>query len=456
MSSLLNLNNIPNHQLSGNDTNELDWITQESNDRFLIELSDEFINFINDAETTSIPQSVMDELDEMERNSIPKSSMKQMENTVKRFTSFLCEKKLSTNLKDIPVNILNNYLRYFYAQLRTQNGSYYAPPSLICIRAALHRHFMLIRQDVNIVNDHRFEKSNRMLASMVQNFKKSNQTKERDVYPAIEKSDMHKIMQYFDRSNSEVLQNEVIFHLIYHFGFRGRETLPLLTQGSFCVKVDSDQREYVALNHDLLSKNAKSSIKPSEFEDLKKARMYAFPEDPGCCPVTAYKLYMNKISNNNSQHLFPKPCKNFSKGLASHVWYVNKQVTGTNTLCTLMGRLSDKLKLSKHYTNHCIRVTHITILKENGFTNAEIATNTGHKNAGSIERYSRKRRDSDLSLMSNTLSLEASSKNVVIRKIGTKGKITAVQEVSDESLQPVCKFEFSGTFNNCTFKLENA
>ena len=75
------------------------------------------------------------------------------------------------------------------------DGKFYAPPSLIFFRAALHRHVLMIRQDVNIINDHHFEKSNRMLACMIQKYKTSNQISNRDPYPAIEKSDMEKLMK---------------------------------------------------------------------------------------------------------------------------------------------------------------------------------------------------------------------------------------------------------------------
>ena len=236
-----------------------------------------------------------------------------------------------------------------------------------------------------------------MLATMVQKFKKSNQPKDRDSYPAIEDKDFQKIKNYFDRSSGEVLQQEVIFNLIYYFGFRGRETLPQLDRRSFSFCRDSDDLEYVCLNHELLSKNAKASLTQSEFQDMKKARMYAYTEeDDGCCPVQGLKLYLSKISSIEGIHLFPKPCKNYSKGLANRCWFTSKQTTGINTIATLMSTLSTELKLSKRYTNHSIRVTHITVLKASGFSNSEIASNTGHKDPGSIERYNRKRKDSDL------------------------------------------------------------
>ena len=420
---MLNLANIPGEEISGLGTDELSWVSEESGSRFLNELSDDFLKYLNNEEDDTISNEVLEELDKIERSGIPQSSLKQMESTVKRFTNFLSSKNLSSDIKEVPVSILNNYLRYFYSELRTQDGLYYAPSSLICFRAALHRHFLFIRKDVNIISDHCFERSNRMLATMVQKFKTSNQTKNREAYPAIEKTDLLKMMEHFDRSNGEVLQQEVIFNLIYYFGFRGRETMPLLDKSSFSIQKDSDGREYVSLNHELLSKNAKASLKPSEFLDLKKARMYAYPDDETRCPVQGFKLYLDKIMPLDGNHLFPKPCKNFSKGLAARVWYTSKQTTGINSISTLMSTLSKKLNLSKRYTNHCIRVSHITVLKENGFSNSMIASNTGHKNAGSIDRYNRKRRDSDFSSMSNALAVETSKRSVIVRKIGMHGKV---------------------------------
>ena len=38
------------------------------------------------------------------------------------------------------------------------------------------------------------------------------------------------------------------------------------------------------------------------------------------------------------------------------------------------------IKLSRRYTNHCIRVTMVTVLKEKGFSNFDICKYTGHKN----------------------------------------------------------------------------
>ena len=91
---MLNFENIPGHQISGLGTEELEWVSRESNDRFLKELSDDLISYLNDVEGSSVPQSILDELDQIEMQGIPPSSKSQMENTVRRFTTFLTEKKI--------------------------------------------------------------------------------------------------------------------------------------------------------------------------------------------------------------------------------------------------------------------------------------------------------------------------------------------------------------------------
>ena len=134
------------------------------------------------------------------------------------------------------------------------------------------------------------------------------------------------------------------------------------------------------LNHKLLSKNAKASLNAKERDDMKCARMYETPEDIIHCPVLCFESYMQKIAQIPNDHLFPKPYKNDSQGLRQQRWFTHKLTVGKNKIDYLMRNLSSDLHLSKNYTNHSIRVTHITVLKENGFSNSEIASNKGHKN----------------------------------------------------------------------------
>ena len=452
--SLINFSNIPGNQISGLNDEMLAWVTEESNERVLEEISTSFLQSLDDITLSEIPEDVQKELDQIEKDSIPKTSVKQMNEAIERFKSFLREKSFSTDLLGIPIVLLNTYLRYFYSELRTRNGNFYAPASLVCIRAGINRYFSLNRPDVNIIGDQRFIKANRMLKTMVARYKTSNQPKSMEKYAAVEKEDLLKIRAYFDRSNAEVLQEEVMFNLMYHFALRGRETLPFLSKESVSISKDASGKRFLHLSHELLSKNAKASLKPSEYEDTKKARIYESIENSKECPVACFELYLSKIRNLTSPSLFPKPIKRKCSSMMG--WYAEKQTVGKNTIDNLMSGLSEKLCLSKRYTNHCLRVTHITVLKENGFSNSEIAVNTGHKNTASIERYHRKRRDLEFQGMSSALHLESSSRKVSIIPVGKKGKIS-VEETQELSGQPESsvsiRFNFQGTFNNCSFSL---
>ena len=62
---------------------------------------------------------------------------------------------------------------------------------------------------------------------------------------------------------------------------------------------------------------------------------------------------------------------------------------GHNTLSDMIPQLSVRANLSKRYTNHCVRASVITDLKDAGYANHEVCAITGHKNEGSIESYDR-------------------------------------------------------------------
>ena len=121
--SLLDLNNVPGGQISGLNDEELKWITSETFDRHLSELSDDFVRSLEEPESDIDPKvellNLNEELKKIEIESIPKSTMDQMKSTSNRFINFLKAKKLSVQMETIPKKHLNNYLRYFYSELKT-------------------------------------------------------------------------------------------------------------------------------------------------------------------------------------------------------------------------------------------------------------------------------------------------------------------------------------------------
>ena len=294
-----------------------------------------------------------------------------------------------------------------------------------------------------------------MLKTMVHRYKRSNQIKLEDKYPAVELEDMSRLRLYFDRSDPEILQQEIAFNFLYYFSLRGRETLPHMGKNSVIIEHDSTGRRYMRMQCDMLSKNAKASLVRNEFENLKNSRIYENGEDTSHCPVAAFELYREKIENCGTDSLFPKPCKNQTK-ISQGEWYTKEKSVGKNTLDTLMATLSRKANLSKRYTNHCLRVTAITILKENGASNEEIATFSGHKNPCSVQRYCRKRKDESFQKYSDQLNGGFDKSCVKVGKF-EHGEIRVNKEVisvnKENGIGCAISVNFSGNFENCVFNI---
>ena len=80
---------------------------------------------------------------------------------------------------------------------------------------------------------------------------------------------------------------------------------------------------------------------------------------------------------------FQKPNVNYKK---TGVWYVRCPV-GKNSIASFMKVISDKAGLSRKYTNHCLRVTAISVLRRNGIDDSDIRSVSMHKTTDGIRPY---------------------------------------------------------------------
>ena len=82
--SLLNINNVPGGLLSGVSDDLLDYITSESNERYLTECGILFDNYLREQEESTtnldIPREIEELLDDVENQSIPKTTKQQKRN----------------------------------------------------------------------------------------------------------------------------------------------------------------------------------------------------------------------------------------------------------------------------------------------------------------------------------------------------------------------------------------
>ena len=89
---------------------------------------------------------------------------------------------------------------------------------------------------MNILNGLNFGPTKSMLQVMVRKYMQQKKSNDTCAYPVIEKNDLAKLSEYFDRSTPTKLQDEVFFQLCFHFG-APRSSAPLV-QLSSCYTLD--------------------------------------------------------------------------------------------------------------------------------------------------------------------------------------------------------------------------
>lgn len=406
---MMNLDNFPGGMMSGVDDSFLDFFVNESSCRYITELDDGYTNSLNAIETIEISEEEKQHLIELEKECIPMSTQQQTNQHIKKLKKFLTDKGLCTDIQMVPEKILCDYLRLFYSELRTDKGGFYSPSSLICFRASIQRYLSSpeVNCTMDIIHGNNFKRANGVLRSMVGRYLQSNQRKN-EKFQSINEEDMDKMKQYFQRNNLQVLQDEVLFNTIFHFGLRGRENLRSLTYSTFEMKTDDSGARYLHIAVPMMQKNVKASLNCKDYSDYKQARMYEV-SDKHQCPLQAFFDYQSHFEGPKADTpLFLKVGKNGT---------FSKQVIGKCTLGDFMKNLSKKINLQKMYTNHCIRVTVVTVLKEQCVADRDVMLITGHKNSRSIERYERKRRDRDFRELSIKLS-SREEKNLIIKPNG--------------------------------------
>ena len=100
---MLNLNNVPGNEISGSSTEELDWITNESNERYLYELSAAFVENLNNLEDYSmdINEEIDRDLRILEEEALPKSTKEHMVRYSYKLKKFLLSKSFSVNFEGL-------------------------------------------------------------------------------------------------------------------------------------------------------------------------------------------------------------------------------------------------------------------------------------------------------------------------------------------------------------------
>lgn len=273
-------------------------------------------------------------------------------------------------------------LRKFYAALANKEGKSYSKSSIIGIRGALQRYLTgeRVQRVVNIVTGPHFKAANDVLNGKLRKLKKDGLDVSKS-HPPISDNDILKMYQSGTLSNLNPtsLQLKVYFEMCMHFGRRGREGLRDLTKNHFVFTRDDAGIEFVTLAFNPAEKNRQGEkVRDIEHDQ----RLYAVGGEN--CPLVSLRKYLNLL-NPKCDAFFQRPkVENFSD---SDVWYISAPV-GVNKIAEFMKKISKMAKLSKTYTNHSIRSTTVTTLRNLGVHPNDIMSVTGHKSAQSILHYS--------------------------------------------------------------------
>lgn len=251
-----------------------------------------------------------------------------------------------------------------------------------------------MRNDIDIIEDADFRQSSEVFTAQCVHLKKMGLAKVQHKQE-INQSDMSLLYSsgVLSTSSPKSLQRKVFFEVMLYLCRRGRENLRTLEKTSFKVEKYPDGKKYVALAKDELTKNHRVNDECHEGGVIVETNGIN-------CPVNSFLVYLSKL-NPSCKFFFqrPKPKENATE---RSPWYDN-QVLGVKSLETMMRNISKDANLTSIYTNHCIRVTCITLLDGAGVEARHIMSVSGHRCESSIRSYAKTSNDIKRK-MSSTLS----------------------------------------------------
>ena len=294
---------------------------------------------------------------------------------------------------------LDQNLRRFYAEARTQKGEPYSKSTSLGFRHAIERYLNALpyNKGLQLASDPRFMRSNQLLDDQLINLRRNG--KENVTHkPAIEEGHLKqpKTSGVFSLSSPLSLRN-AWFHIVLFFCRRGREGQSALTTKSFKFETDAAGRKFVTMAHDDASKNYPGAVHDSSTNE-KEARMYESAKSND--GYKALKFYLERINPKcNASFQYPKS----NVRPEDNVWFEHRPL-GVNTLANVMKKISEVAGLSTLYTNHSIRATTITLWSNAGVPNRHIMSISGHRNEQSLAHYNSRPSISQLQNCSNVLS----------------------------------------------------
>ncbi|XP_067041361.1 uncharacterized protein [Acropora muricata] len=290
----------------------------------------------------------------LEHRSCSENTWRATKNAVKILRDYMEEKSMDVNFENLDKQALNDLLRKFYVEARKKNGDYYKSSALGSIRFGIHRYLQSQQRNIDIRNDPEFTESNKIFKAQVIKLNKQGkgEVNRSDIGPDdLKKLYLSDVVSPF---SADGLQRKVFFDLLMYLpGKRNRSNVREQTRDTYLIGYDSSTGlKYIYPN---------PSHCENVFAEGKCPRMNEKPGNPRC-PVSSFLKYLSKLNPMNL-YLWQRPKASFKHHACEDdpVWYENAAV-GHNSLGEMMTNMSKLARLSRIYTNNCIRGTYVAIL----------------------------------------------------------------------------------------------
>ena len=332
-------------------------------------------------ETKRFAEPSEDDVSTMLEKAVPDNTRKATDAWVTVFKAFCSERKMAFDMSTCSAEELNKVLCQFYPSLRTKKGEMYKKSSYFAARAALHRRIQELKRPFNLFKTAVFTESHRVFDATLK-MKKVDGLEPAVVHKeAITQEDRARLAEYFEdvlRANDPIkLSMYAWYWITLHFGLRAREVQVQLRKTDLVFNEGKDG-VFITLATDFSSKNCQGGASGRDFNTVGRI------DNPQ--QVAAIRLLLEK--------LHPAIDRFFQRARTGRVqandktWFT-RQVLGHNLLGQMMERISNHAGLSTRYTNHSVRATCVSVLKERGVGDRTVCAVTGHKSERSLSSYAK-------------------------------------------------------------------
>lgn len=258
-------------------------------------------------------------------------------------------------MEEMRPNELNQLLKRFYKEARRKDGCDFSKPGLTNIRNALDRYFKS-QLNITILKTSEFAEANKAFDEKVSLIEGNAASPWRHSV-SISPQDMQKILLSgaIGGTTPLLLLKASWFNILLHFDVGDHLKQRRLSKQQFVVHVDATGREHVKMVSCYPYDQSKFGVAGTT--------MHSVPGHP-LCPVALLKKYLLKL-HPESDALFQCPVQ-YKVDDTIPVWY-EKQAVGVHALEGMMACLSKEAKLSRIYSNGCLRKSSSLVYLQCGF-----------------------------------------------------------------------------------------